>query len=331
MAHISSSRRKSRAGAITFFTLALVLLFVSACGGNPQAQQQADASKIAFNDEIAHAQSIGIPSPMLAPIMSQAVALSGTSAPFALFNDQPVTQYNQNLSQRYSMLTLEVKGLEAQATQQFDYQASQDLQTMENALAQRQSQKFVEARIFASQLTNYQAQLTRAQFPKDYLSISQKARSSTQALHLMMPAFNALNSLQQVIQQLQASHLDTTALGQQAQSDLAVFRTASSPVDYTQLIDQINTQLQETTVYSTQAIPYVGAAKIRQFASQINQLKQYGVNTASFQQKLTADQQALANAKSIRDYLKVSAQIDNDTASIQFPLAQGEATYLVKQ
>lgn len=331
MARISSSRRKSRAGAITFFTLALVLLFVSACGGNPQAQQQADASKIAFNDEIAHAQSIGIPSPMLAPIISQAAALSGTSAPFTLFNDQPVTQYNQNLAQRYSMLTLEVKGLEAQATQQFDYQASQDLQTMENALAQRQSQKFVEARIFASQLTNYQAQLTKAQYPKDYLQISEQARSSTQALHLMMPAFNALNSLQQVIQQLQASHLDTTALGQQAQSDLATFRTASSPADYTQLIDQINTQLQETTVYSTQAIPYVGAAKIRQFASQINQLKQYGVNIASFQQKLTADQQALENAKSISDYLKVSARIDNDTASIQFPLAQGEANYMVKQ
>ncbi len=331
MAHIPVSRGRSRAGTISLFGMILVMLLLSACGGNPQSQQQADTNKITFNDEIAHAQSIGVPSSMLSPIMSQAFTLGATSAPFAIFNEQPITEYNLNLAQRYSMLTLEVKGLEVQSTQQFDYQASQDLQTMENALAERQSQKFIEARTFAAQLTNYQAQLTKAQYPKDYIQISQEARNSTQALHLMMPAYNELSSLQQVIQQLQASHLDTTALNQQAQNDLTAFRGASDPANFTQLIDEVNTQLQETTVYSTQAIPYVGAVKIRQFSSEIAQLKTYGVATAPYQQKLTADQQALANAKTISDFLKVSAQIDNDSASIQFPLAQGEASYLLKQ
>jgi hypothetical protein len=181
------------------------------------------------------------------------------------------------------------------------------------------------------QLTDYQAQLSKAQYPKDYIQISQEAKSSTSALHLMGSAYSALTSLQQVIQQLQASRLDTTALDRQEQDDLTTFRSANGPADYSNLIDLINTQLQETTVYSTQAIPYVGAIKIQQLSTDVNLLKQYGVNNTTFQQKLAADKLALSNAKTIDDYLKASAQIDNDTIAIQFPLAQGQASYLLKK
>ncbi len=331
MAHFPVPRRKARRGAIILVCMMLVMIVLSACNGTAQVQQQADANKSAFHEEIAHAESIGVPGAMLKPIMNQAVLLGSTSAPFALFNEQPVDTYNLNLAQRYSMLTVEVQGLEVQATQQLDYQASQDLQTMENALAQRQAQKFIEAHTFATQLTDYQAQLAKAQYPKDYIQISQEAKNSTKALHLMGPAYNALSSLQQVIQQLKTSHLDTTALSQQTQDDLTSFRNATGPDAYSNLIDLVNTQLQETTVYSTQAIPFVGAIKIQQLRNDVNLLKQYGVNATSFQQKLTADQQALSSAKNINDYLKVSAQIDNDTNAIQFPLTQGQANYLLKK
>ncbi|HLX58213.1 MAG TPA: L,D-transpeptidase family protein [Ktedonobacteraceae bacterium] len=331
MAHFPIPQQHIRKGALALVSVLIAMLLLSACGGDPQAQQQANQSKTAFDNEISHAQSIGIPVSMLEPIIGQAAALDSTSAPLGIFNDQPVTNYNTNLAQRYQMLTLEIKGLEAQGTQQLDYQASQDLQTLATALAVRQSQNFIEAKTFANQLTDYQAQLAKAQFPKDYILISQEARSSTEALHLMEPAYADLTSLQQVIKQLQASHLDTTALNQQAQGDLQTFRGASRPNDFSQLIDQINTQLQETTVYSIQAIPFVGAAKLNQFSADISQLKSYGVNTSTYQQRLTADQQALTNAKNVSDFLKLSAQIDNDTASIQFPLVQGEANYLLKQ
>jgi hypothetical protein len=329
MAHFPTSSRPIRSGALAGLMLAMLML--SACNGNAQAQQQVNTNQLIFRDEIAHAQSIGVPHTMLMPILNQATLLANTSAPIALFNDQPITNYNLNLAQRYSMLTVEVQGLEVQATQQLDYQASQDLQTMENALNVRESQKFIEARTFATQLTNYQAQLAQAQYPKDYLHIIQEAQDSTQALHLMGPAYDALISLQQVVQQLSASRLDTTALGQQAQNDLLAFRAANGPGNFSQLIDLINTQLQETTVYSIQAIPYVGAIKIQQLSNDVNLLKQYGVNYAPFQQKLTSDQQALKNAKSVNDFLKVSSQIDNDTSAIQLPLAQGQASYLLKK
>ena len=323
--------RRSASKSMLLFALGtLLVMYLSACNSNPQLQQQESQNKIELDNAIIHAQNIGVPIYMLQPIISQENQLTHTNAPIGLFNGQSVNEYYSNVAQRYATLTIEVNGLVSQITQQYDFKASQDLQILENALAERQAQNFVEAKTFANQLTQYQSQLSRAQFPKDYIQISNNARSSTQALHLMGPAYAALTSLQKVTRQLQASHLDVIALKQEQQEDLKTFREATTATDYSQLIDQVNTQLQETTVFSTQAIPYVGRAKLKEFSSQIDLLKNYGQNVTTFQQRLATDQAALAQAKSIRDYLTVSAQIDRDTSSIQLPLMQGQATYLLK-
>jgi len=323
--------RRASKGMLTLILVMLLSFLLSACNGSPQLQQQTSQNKSALDSAIVHAQSIGIPDSMLQPIIRQEDQLSSSSAPIGLLNDQSVNDYYSNLTQRYAMLSVEVNGLISQATQQLDYRASQDLQTLENALAERQAQNFVEARTFAYQLTQYQAQLAKAQYPKDYIQISADAKTSTQALHLMGPAYASLTSLGQVIQQLGVSHLDVTALNQQQQNDLQAFRAAAKPQDYSQLIDLINAQLQETTVYSTQAIPFVGAAKLKEFSKEIDLLKNYGQDPSQFQQRLETDQAALGNAKTINNFLRISAQIDNDTASIQLPLVRGEANYLLKQ
>ena len=325
------ARRSVSKGMLIFSLGILLVMLLSACNSNPQLQQQESQNKVELDNAIIHAQSIGVPTSMLQPIINQETQLTHTNAPIGLFNDQPVNEYYSNVTQNYAMLTVEVNGLISQTTQQFDYKASQDLQTLENALAERQAQNFVEAKTFAKQLTDYQSKLSTAQFPKDYIQISNDAKSSTQALHLMGPAYAALTSLKKVTQQLQASHLDITALNKEQQEDLQIFRQATAPADYSQLIDQVNVQLLETTVFSTQAIPFVGRAKLAEFSSQIDLLKKYGQNTTTFQQRLTIDQASLAQAKSISDYLKASAQIDSDTNSIQLPLVQGQATYLLKQ
>src|SRR5579883_352527 len=321
---LMSRRARKGAGAMTIALLLLLSLMLSACGGNPQMQQQAAADKAALDRLIVHAQSIGVPASLLFPVQQQEAQLSATSAPIGLFSDQSTNDYYSNLAQRYQTLSVQVRGLEYQATQQLDYQASLDLQSFEQALSVRQAQGFVEAKTFANQLTQDQQALAQAQYPRDYLKISNSAKLSTQALQLMGPAYNDLTTFQQNIKQLQASHLDTTALNEQYQLDLQQFRTATQPQDFSNLITQLNAQLQETTVYSTQAIPYVGAAKLKQ-------LKMYGQPTASFQQKLASDQQALNAAQTISDYLKVSAQIDRDIASLQFSLTVGQANYLLKQ
>ena len=309
----------------------LLALVLSACGSNPQLQQQATTNKASLDAALAHAKDIGVPNTMLQPILSQEAQLSATNAPITVFSDQPTTNYYTNLSQRYHMLTIQVNGLMTQATQQSDYQSTLDLQAFESVLAQRQGQGFIEAKVFADQLTQDQKLQTKAQYPKDYLALSASAKSSTQALRLMGPAFDKLTTLQNTIKQLQSSHLDVTALNQEYQLDIQQFRSATDPVGFTQIIDQLNAQLQETTTFSTQAIPYVGAAKLKQLGSSIDQMKQYGQNVSNYQSMLTADQTALNTAKSLSDYLKVSAQIDADVASIQTPLIKGEATYLLNQ
>jgi L,D-transpeptidase catalytic domain len=75
----------------------------------------------------------------------------------------------------------------------------------------------------------------------------------------------------------------------------------------------------------------VGAAKLQEFSAAILQMKQYSLATAPYQQRLTADQTSLAQARTFSDYLKVSSQIDLDIASLQLSLIQGKANYLLKQ
>jgi len=308
----------------------LVMLLLSACG-DPQTQQQASQNKVALDQLLARAQSIGVPGDMLQPIFNQEKQLNQTNAPFGLFNNQSVTEYYTNLAQRYDLLKVQVSGLESQETQQLDFQATVDLSNFESALAQRQGQNFIEAKTFATQLTNDQTLLAKAQYPKDYLQISYNAKRSTQALHLMGPAYDTLNSLQRIIQQLKASHLDVTGLKQQQQNDLQVFRNATRPEDFSGLIDQVNTQLEETTVFSSQAIPYVGTFQLNELSSDVNLLKKYGQSYNSFQQRYNADKAALTNAKSITDYLKFSSQINSDLASVRMPLIEGQASYLLSQ
>lgn len=328
----SAVRKRVERSLALCLLLALMMFSLSACGGNPQLQQQASQNRQALDVAIARARSIGLPDSMLQPIAQQERQLAGTHAPLGLLGDLSVDDYYGNLALRYARLTSQVIGLETQASQEFDYQASQDLQDMSNALAERQDQNLSPVQTFANQLTSYQQALAAAQYPKDYLHISQSARNSTRALHLMGPAHQQLLALQKVIKQLQSSAIDVTAFKQEEQDDEQKFNRAAQPQDFVQLIDLITTQLNETTTVSTVAIPYVGQVKLNQFSADVQLIKQYSGSTVSkYEQRLQADQAALANARTISDFLHVSAQIDADIASIQFPLTQAQAEYLLQK
>lgn len=313
-----------------FLLLATVLL--SACGGDTHLQQKASQNKQALDKSLIEAQNIGVPTNLLAPIIQQKQQLENTHAPLGLFGDGIVNDYYTNLALRYSQLNSQVVGMEVQLTQQYDYQASQDLQTLSNVLAQRQSQNFSTTKTFASQLTSYQEDLSKAQYPKDYLQISTKAQNATEALHLMGTAHDALNGFQAVINQLQKSHIDVTLFKKEYQSDSQSFNEATTPEAFEQLIALINSHMNQTTTVSTVAIPYVGQVKLNQFKEDIKLIKQYGgVDTSKYEQLLKLDQQALDTAQSVKDFLKVSAQIDADIASIQLPLIKAQAYNLLQK
>lgn len=328
----SAIRRRVEKPLALCMLLLLVTLLLSACGGDQHLQSQTSLGKQKLDTDLTHAQSIGVPADLLAPILQQEQQLAGSHSPLGIFSDQPVNEYYNNLALRYSQLDAQVVGLETQETQLLDYQASQDLQTLSNALAERQGQKLTPVQTFAIQLTSYQQKLATAQLPKDYLQISTQAQASTQALHLMGPANDAVQSFHKVIKQLQSSNIDVTAFKQEEQNDLQSFNNATKPGDFIQLTDLVNTQINETTTVSTVAIPYVGQVKLNQFGADIQLIKQYnGTDVSKYQVRLQADQQSLAGAKTVSDFLHVSAQIDADIASIQRPLTQAQANYLLKQ
>lgn len=331
MKPLTTTRGRMGPSAALCALLVLVMLLLSSCNGDPQNQQQARQSKQALDSAIAHAQSIGVPARVLQSIIQQEQKLSGTSAPGSLFGDQPVNAYYTNLAARYSQLQVEVLGLETQSVQQLDYQTAQALQDMSNALAVRQDQGFIEAQTFADQLANYQQSLAKAQTPGDYDHLLTKVKDSTQALHLMGSAYDAYTTFNQVIQELQDSHIDVTGFRQESHQDLLDFRKATDAEGFTRLLDLMNSQLNETTTVSTVAIPFVGQTKLNKFREDIQSLQQYGGDVSTYQQHLTTDQQNLNTAKTLSDFLHVSSQIDADLSSIQLPVNKAQASALLQQ
>ena len=318
------SKPISRVSSLALLVTLLTLL-LSACG-NPQAEQQADQSKAKLDTQIADARNTGIPTSSLQPILNQEKMLSQTSTALTL----STTDYYQNIAKRYQMLTVQVRGLKDQVTQTFSYQAVQNLQNFQAILTQRQTQGFVEVPTFSTLYHTYSKQLVQAQSAKDFAHISNEAQDATQSLQLLGTAFDKLTTFQNLISQLQNSNMDTSALNQQANNDVQLLRSATTVSDYNDIITQLDAQLQGTVTFSTQAIPYVGAIKLKELSDAINTMQQYGGDTTTFQQRLQADRTMLNNARTIGNWLNFSSQIDNDLSAIQIPLLQAKAKFFVQ-
>ena len=331
MAQFPLARRQPQRALLAASIALLMVLLLSACGGNAQVQQKADQNKTNLDKALSHARSIGVPGTLLRSITDQEKKLSETSAPLSIFSNQPADDYHSNLSQRYQQLTVQLRGLETQTTQNYTYQASLDMQSFEDILGQRQSQGFVEASTFATKLAHDQTLMAQGQYPKQFQQISVDAKDATQALHLLGTTNDKYMSLQDAVTQLKNSNLDTTTLDQQIANDKTLFRTAHSATDFTKLGQQIDAQLQGTITLSAQAIPYVGQVQLQSLASDIATMKEVGIDATTFQKRLDADTVALKNAKSLTDYLKFSAQMDTDVASTRIPMMQANATQLVQQ
>src|SRR6266567_5422294 len=199
--------------------LTLLALSLNACSENATIKQQASDNKANLDKELNQARNIGVPTSQLNTILQQEEQLTQVNPPLTLLSAQPATNYYTNLAERYQMLTVQTRSLETQSTQQLDYRATLDLQNFATILAQRQAQGFTEAGPFVDRLTQDQNLMAQAQYPGQYSQISADATDAAQSLRLMGPASASLTSLQRVIQQLQTSHLDVTALNTQLQYD----------------------------------------------------------------------------------------------------------------
>src|SRR5438132_10718085 len=162
-----------------------LMTFISACGGDAHTQKQASQNKTQLDHLLQHAKSVGVPISMLQPVLTQEQQLSRSSAPFTLFNDQPATNYYQNLATQYNQLTIQVQGIIFTATQQLQTRAQYDMQNFQLALTrERTSGHFSNIGISSQQFSRDQLLLSAAQDPRDYAAISYDAQYSTNALNL---------------------------------------------------------------------------------------------------------------------------------------------------
>ncbi len=308
-----------------------MMLLVTACGGSPQSQQQASQNKAKLDQTLQHARSIGIPAPALQHIVSQEQQLSSSGAPFTLFNDQADTDYYTNLATHYQQLEAVAEGLISAITDQYSEQAQQDMQNFQSALSAQRLRNVGNTQAFAQQYTTDTSLLTAAQYPKDYAVISNDARKQIEALALLGTAADQLNTFHNTINQMKASRLDVTAMQAQYQSDLETLNAATTSPEFQNLSTLINAQYQEAVASSMQALPFVSTAKLKDFKTQLNLLKTYGMDASPYQKRYDADQAAMKKASTIQDFLVVSRRIDADIASMRDDLVQGASHYLVNE
>ncbi len=324
---VFTSRRVTQA-MLVMLLLGLTVL-TSACGGNAQSQQQASQNKTRLDQLTQHALSIGIPATLLSPILKQEQKLSSTGTPLSLFSDQPATDYYTNLANQYSTLLGQTQQLITTSTDQYQYQAQNDLQVFQQALARRSSQHIGNVQPFSDTYTNDQSLFSSAKYPKDFVLVSQEAQKATDALGLMGATYIQLTTFKNTINQMQQAHIDVTAMQTQYQSDLQDFNIATKSSEFRNLSKLIDAQYQLAVVNSIAALPYVSAAKLSEFKSQLNLLKTYGMDASAYQKRYNADQAQMNNARTIQDYLDMSARIDTDMSSMHNDLIQGASSYLI--
>lgn len=308
-----------------------VLLLTSACGGDSNLQQQASQAHSQLDQQIQHAKNIGVPVSSIQPIIQQEQKLNNNGAPFSLFDDTPANNYYKNQTSSYQQLLSQLQEQVSIVTGQDQGQAQQDLQQFKNALTTQQAQKAGDLQAFSLRYSTDENLLAAAQYPKDYLAISNDAQSATNTLNLLGTTYGQLTIFKNTIAQMKKASLDVTAMQSEYNNDMDTFNAATTMDEFQSLNTTLNAQYQLAVTNSIQSLPYVGAAKLNEFQDQINQLKTYGMDPSAYTKLYNNDKAAMDKASTMSQYLSVSNKIDKDMASMQDDLVQGESWYLIKE
>ncbi len=309
-----------------------LMLFLSACGSLTPQGKSAQQEQARLNTQIQDALKLGVPDSMLTPIRQQEARVANQLAPVGLFGDKNSDSSYENAITSYQVLESEVSAVIAQAANEASFQANQDIQTFEALLQERQNQGFsAEVPGYQSRLAQVEKEFDAGVTPNDFYKVGAYANQQTQALQLLWPTYQQLETLQDSINRMKQANLNT-ALGQQEyQDDLASFRAASQPADYENLANTMSAQIDQLAADQVAAIPFIGAAMLATFQQQITQAQTYGVDVSTYQQELAQDQQELQNAHSLQDYLTLSSRIQSQMDNMQAVVIKGKANYDLNQ
>src|SRR5258707_5761240 len=169
--------------------LAGVLLLTSACGGDSHLQQQASAAHAQLDQQIKHAESIGVFGSSIQPILQQEQVLNKNSAPFSMFDDTPANTFYKNQTTSYQQLLGTLQSEVAIVTGQDQGDAQQKLQSFKDLLTTQQAQKVGDIQAFSLRYTTDTNLFAAAQTPNDYLAISTDAQNASDALNLLSTTY----------------------------------------------------------------------------------------------------------------------------------------------
>lgn len=310
--------------------IALSAMALLSHNGEASAQHLAEQSKIQLDSQIQQARALGVPATYLQPVLTQEQQLANAQPLLPAVNPFAIGYYS-HATQQYRALQKQLPDIIATATAQLQTQAQRDMQDFQAAIARWNVQGTGNTAYFSQQFSQDQLALSSAQYPKDYRAISQNAQQSIAALLTMGIVYNQLNDFKMTISNMGKAHLDVTALQAQYANDLQTFQHATSITDFQNLGSQIDVQYQQAVVTSIQAFPFVGITKLNELQQQISQLQTYGIDTSYYQKRLSADELAEQDVKTIYDALLFIKLVDNDISSMYGDLVKGKAQALVKQ
>ena len=321
-----------RSGAQVLLTTLFLstLLLTSACGGDPQVQQQANQNQTQLDTLLQRAQSIGVPASLLQSIIKQKQQLANSHAPSNPFDSATANTYYRNLSTRYGQLTTQTQSIIDTTTMQDQTQAQHAVDSFNESISQAHAQK-LPVQYFTQQLSQMQTSLSIAKYPKDYTAVSSKVQNLDQTLTLMKATNGQLKIFKTTIDQMKAANLDETAMQMQYQSDQQQLSTGETPSAFQNLGTLINAQYLQAVVSTNLALPYAINARLSDISSKVQFLHTYGIDTTTYQQALNADKAAARRIKTVQNYIQFSKQVDADIASMHDDLVTGQAHALLQQ
>ncbi|HEV7127225.1 MAG TPA: hypothetical protein VGN32_07265, partial [Ktedonobacterales bacterium] len=315
-------RAQLRRGRLRWWTGASLLIVgvmvLSSCGSSTD-QALAQHNKSQLDGEIQHARQIGIPDSMLKPIEAQETKVAAGQGGWT---------YNyHDAASNYALLYSQLLGTEQQSVQVLQQAATANVAAFSAALDERKAQGFIEVSAYQTRLTQAQQDLASAKTANDFAKVSDESMAQAQALRTMWPAYQQLSNFRTMLKTLQQVGVDTSSAQAEYQQDLMVFRDAATADRYTRLQGVILGQTVQLVADQAQAMPYIGAALLQTFQSQISLLKTFGEDTGAFQQQHDGDARDLLAAKSLADYLTVARNINGQSGAMALPLARGQAHF----
>lgn len=324
---------KTRPGtgqAIVALLLLSTTLLMSACGRGAQEQQTALQSQARFDQQLKYAQRIGVPAALLQPLQRAEEQLRSSNPSFQLFNNQPTDMYYNNLITRYSLLASQLQDVITASTNQARSQTQQHLQDFQATLQQAHSQNQPTGN-FPAQLTQIQAEFSKAQYPKDYFKISNQLHDFTQGLDMLADTTSQIVTLKKAIDQATNLHVESGPLMNFYQQDMQMLNSIATLPAAQHLHTDVVAQYQQALVTIMVSIPYLITIKLDALDRQIKLLHEQAQDTMKYEQDMEHYSAIATRAMSIADYQSLASRLDDDITQAQMTLLRLKTQKLLQQ